>query len=359
MRGIGLFRSRNPKSAIENPKTDLSLRLPKLRLPAFDILLRFITVAPMDPVSSSEQDQRLLRRAMNLSLGVGILMFVIKFGAYILTGSAAIFADAIETIVHVAAVVFASYSLRLSQKPADKSHPYGHAKISFFSAGAEGMLIIVAALFILYDAINKWIRGLELEHIGIGTLLTVLTVVLNGALGFYLVWIGRKKQSLILEANGKHVLTDAWTSVGVIVGLILTLLTGWLPWDPIFAMIVAINILITGFGLLRQSVGGLMDKAEPEIQNQIVEILENETRRHGIGYHEVRHRNLGDGHWVDFHLLFQDDTPIRSAHAVATEIERAVREVLNEQSIVTSHLEPRQDHRRLHDHAASDSSTAP
>lgn len=287
---------------------------------------------------------------MNLSLGVGILMLVIKFGAYFLTGSAAIFADAIETIVHVAAVGFASYSLRLSQKPADASHPYGHAKIGFFSAGAEGALIILAAIFILHDAISKWIAGLALENIGLGTGLTALTVLLNGGLGLYLVWVGKRKNSLILRANGKHVLTDAWTSVGVIVGLALTVLTGWLPWDPVFAILVAINILVTGFGLVRQSVRGLMDEAEPAIQERLVNILDRETGRHGITYHELRHRNLGDGHWVDFHLLFPDETPIKAAHAIATEIERAVRDSLHEQSIVTTHLEPQKDHQRLHNH---------
>ncbi|MEX2381840.1 MAG: cation diffusion facilitator family transporter, partial [Opitutales bacterium] len=219
----------------------------------------------MESIPANIRDRRLLRSAMNLSLGVGFLMLVIKFGAYLLTGSAAIFADAVETIVHVAAVGFASYSLRLSQKPADVSHPYGHAKIGFFSAGAEGALIVIAALFIIQDAINKWLGGLELENIGIGTGLTAFTVFLNGGLGLYLVWLGKKKNSLILEANGKHVLTDAWTSVGVIIGLILTLLTGWLPWDPIFAMLVAINILVAGFGLIRRSVRGLMDEADPKI----------------------------------------------------------------------------------------------
>lgn len=305
----------------------------------------------MESLPTNERDRWLLRRAMNLSLGVGILMLVIKFGAYWLTGSAAIFADAIETIVHVLAVAFASFSLRVSQKPADASHPYGHAKIGFFSAGAEGTLIVLAAIFIIHDAISKWMAGLVLENIGLGTGLTILTVLINGALGFYLIWIGKKKNSLILEANGKHVLTDAWTSIGVIIGLTLTLVTGWLPWDPIFAIIVALNILVAGFGLIRKSVLGLMDQADPAIRAQVVEIIEREADRHGVGYHALRHRNLGDGHWVDFHLLFEDDTPIKKAHDVATKIERAIAATLQTGSIVTTHLEPRRDHLRVHKHA--------
>lgn len=291
---------------------------------------------------------------MNLSLAAGLLMLIIKFGAYILTGSSAIFADAIETIVHVLAVGFASYSLRLSQKPADASHPYGHAKIGFFSAGAEGTLIVIAAVLILYDAITKWLGGLVLENIGLGAILTGLTVLINGGLGGYLVWIGKRKHSLILEANGKHVLTDAWTSVGVIVGLGLTAVTGWLPWDPIFAILVAINILVAGGSLIRRSVRGLMDEADPAVRDQLIAILDEEVSKHGIHYHALRHRNLGDGHWVDFHLLFDDNTPIKNAHAVATEIERAVMHKLQPASLVTTHLEPLADHKRLHTHTGSD-----
>lgn len=304
----------------------------------------------MHPVTGNEGDWKMLRFAMNISLGVGLLMLLIKFGAYLVTGSAAIFADAIETIVHVIAVGFASFSLRLSQKPADISHPYGHAKIGFFSAGAEGALIILAALFIIDDAISKWLAGLALENIGLGTGLTALTVVINGALGLYLIWLGKRKHSLILEANGKHVLTDAWTSIGVIVGLALTLLTGWLPWDPIFAIVVAVNILVTGFGLLRRSVGGLMDEADPTIHARLVEVLDREVAQKGIAYHALRHRNLGDGHWIDLHLLFKDDTPIKTAHAIATEIERTIGKALEAPANVTTHLEPRTDHARLHDH---------
>jgi cation diffusion facilitator family transporter len=308
----------------------------------------------MHSAPGNARDRQMLRFAMNLSLGVGLLMLFIKFGAYLLTGSAAIFADAVETIVHVIAVAFASFSLRLSQKPADASHPYGHAKIGFFSAGAEGALIILAALFIIHDAISKWLAGLVLENIGLGTALTALTVVINGGLGLYLVWLGKRKHSLILEANGKHVLTDAWTSVGVILGLGLTLLTGWLPWDPIFAILVAINILVAGFGLLRRSVGGLMDEADPAIQARLIELLDREVAQRGIAYHALRHRNLGDGHWVDLHLLFSDNTPIKSAHATATEIERAISNAFEAGAIVTTHLEPTADHSRLHRHPESE-----
>lgn len=307
----------------------------------------------MNAVPARTEDQQDLRKAINLSLGIGFLMLVIKFGAYLLTGSAAIFADAVETIVHIVAVGFAAYSLRLSQKPADENHPYGHAKISFFSAGAEGMLIVVVAIFIIQDAIRQWISGVELHNLGFGTALIALTVLLNGTLGIHLISVGRKKGSLILKANGKHILTDAWTSIGVIAGLVLASTTGWLPWDPILAIAVAINILVTGFSLMRQSISGLMDEADPDVRNRLIEVLDQETKRHGITYHELRNRHMGDGHWVDFHLLFKDETPVKTAHAIATEIERKVKASLEEHSIVTTHLEPLKDHQRIHTHSTS------
>jgi cation diffusion facilitator family transporter len=302
----------------------------------------------MDLGAAKKRDEALLRRAMSLSLGIGLFLFLVKFGAFWITGSAAIFADAAESAIHIVAVGFAYFSLRLSQKPADEGHPYGHAKVSFFSAGFEGAMIVLAALFIIYDAINKWITGLHLENLGVGVLLIAGSVIVNIALGLYLVWTGKQKHSLILEANGKHILTDAWTSIGVLVGLGLTLLTGWLPWDPIFAIVVALNILYTGFGLIRKSVGGLMDVAEPEVHRQLEHLLDRETSGLGIDYHQLRHRNLGDGHWVDLHLLFDDETSIRDAHTKATTIENLIKETLKPSAIVTTHLEPKKDHVRIH-----------
>lgn len=303
----------------------------------------------MDTIPASERERRLLLKAMNLSLGVGFLMLVLKFGAYWMTGSAAIFADSVETIVHVVAVGFASYSLRLSQKPADPSHPYGHAKIGFFSAGVEGALIIAAALFIIYDAISKWMAGLYLENLGLGVGLTALTVLINGVLGVYLVLLGKRSGSIILEANGKHVLTDAWTSLGVIVALGLILVTGWLPWDPILAIVVAINILLSGYGLIRRSIAGLMDEANPEIQKLLVKSLDEVAIKQGIRYHALRHRSLGNGgYWVDLHLLFADHISIKEAHERATEVERKLNAALPDRSRVTTHLEPRESHRQIH-----------
>jgi cation diffusion facilitator family transporter len=295
-----------------------------------------------------EKDKSHLIFAMRISLWIGILMLFIKISAYLLTGSAAILSDAAESVVHVLAVVFAAYSLRLSLKPADPDHPYGHAKVSFFSAGFEGAMIIFAALYIIYEAVSKWLSGLYLEHLGIGTSLTALAMGINGFLGIYLVKVGKKRKSIILEANGKHVLTDSWTSLGVIVGLGLTILTGWLPWDPIFAILVALNILYSGFGLIRRSVSGLMDTADPQIHTQLIEILDKETQKHGIGYHHLLHRNLGYLHWVELHLLFPKNTTVSDAHRTATEIEKVIDERLEPGARITTHLESIEDHEEIH-----------
>lgn len=302
----------------------------------------------MNVTSNDQADRKALSFAMNLSLAIGLLMFVLKVGAYLLTGSAAILSDAAESVVHVAAVIFAAYSLRLSYKPADESHLYGHAKISFFSAGFEGAMIILAAIYIIYVSVAKWMSGLELENLGFGTVLTGVAAAINAGLGAYLIWIGRRKHSLILIANGKHVLTDFWTSLGVLVGLGLVLITKWLPFDPICGIIMACNILFSGIGLLRSSFAGLMDKADPETHAKLIQSLDDETRKHGVTYHHLRHRSVGDGQWVEVHLLFPTDIMLADAHRTATEIEQAVEHALAPRAHVTTHLESASDHAELH-----------
>lgn len=298
----------------------------------------------------SQSSQQLLRRASWLSFWIGVLMLAIKSAAWYLTQSSAILSDAAESVVHVAAVAFVVYSLRLSQKPPDEDHPYGHAKISFFSAGFEGGLISIAGMFIFYQAIHQWTSGLEPQRIGMGSLLTGLALVINGGLGWHLVRLGKRGGSLILEANGNHVLTDAWTSIGVLVGLGLTWATGWMGFDPICAMLVAVNILWSGVRLMWKSASGLMDRADPAVQVAIIARLDAATAKHGVTWHQMRHRHLGDGHWVDFHLVFEDETTVRDAHEIATDFEREVREEMGPATIVTTHLEPIEDHARIHGH---------
>src|ERR1035441_49557 len=217
------------------------------------------------------RESRTPQFAMRLSVAVGFLMLATKLLAYWMTGSAAILADAAESVVHVVAVSFAAYSLWLSRKPPDPSHLYGHDKIAFFSAGFEGAMIVLAAVYIVYESIHRLIAEPKLENLGVGALLVLAAGVINGALGGYLVWIGNKHGSLILVADGRHVPTDCLTSLGVIVGLGLTILTGWRRFDPIVAILVALQILWMGSKLIRQSIGGLMDEVDPATQAQILQ----------------------------------------------------------------------------------------
>ncbi len=285
---------------------------------------------------------------MRLSLWTGFVMLVAKVGAWLLTGSAAILGDAAESVVHVAAVMFASFSLWLAEKPADENHRYGHSKIAFFSAGIEGGLIVLAAVFIVVVSIKRWIAGEAPAHIDQGVIITAATILVNGVLGFYLIATGRRAASLILVSNGKHVLTDALTSFGALAGLALVHFTGWAAWDPICGLLMAANILFSGFGLLKESVGGLMDVADPRIGRSLEEALRVETEKRGVSFHALRHRDAAKSLWVEVHLLFRDDISLREAHQVATEIETAVSATMEKPVIITSHLECAGDHRALH-----------
>ncbi len=315
----------------------------------------------MQPETANAADRPALRLAMGLSLGFGLLMLAIKAGAYLLTGSAAILSDAAESVVHVAAVAFAAWSLRVSFRPADAQYPYGHAKIAFFSAGFEGAMIILAALYIVVVSLQKLILGFELERLGLGTALTAAAAVINGALGVYLVRTGRRRRSLILTANGRHVLTDCWTSLAVLVGLGLVMLTGRQALDPLCGLLMAANILRTGIGLVRTAGAGLMDAADPEVQARLVAVLDAETLRRGIAYHGLLHRNAGDRLWVECHLLFAADTPLAAAHRTATAIEHAIAATLGSRTHVTTHLECAADHDAVHpeSHATAPDGEAP
>ena len=305
----------------------------------------------MDRWIEGNQDARTQSFAMRLSLGVGFFMLASKIVAYWLTGSAAILSDAAESVVHVVAVSFAAYSLWLSLKPPDRSHLYGHDKISFFSAGFEGAMIVMAAFYIIYVSIQKWMAGLRLEHLGLGTGLIVLASLINGALGFFLIAMGKKHRSLILEANGRHVLTDCWTSIGVVVGLTLAMFTGWLEFDPIVAILVALNILWSGGKLIRRSIGGLMDEVDPAVEAHLKKLLDALVGQHGLQYHGLRHRSTGNTLWVEFHLLFPANTALASAHALATRIEEQLEQQCAGRTEVLTHLETMEDHQQIHSHS--------
>lgn len=289
------------------------------------------------------------RRAMRGSLAASFLMLALKLGAWALTGSAAILGDAAESVVHLAAVFFASFSLALSQRPPDANHPYGHSKVAFISAGVEGVLILLAAVFIAFESVRRWVAGLEVVNLDQGMALTGIAILVNLVLGFFLLRTGRRLDVLILRANGRHVITDAWTSLGALAGLGMTVLTGSLWWDPLFGLLIAGNILVSGWSLMRESITGLMDEADPAIAGQLDEAMNRETEARGVSFHALRHRNSGHLHHVDVHLLFPDDILLRDAHLRATEIERAVIAAMPVKMQIITHLETLGDHDKVHE----------
>lgn len=296
----------------------------------------------------AEQTLRDTRFAMRLSLIFGVGMLVGKSAAYFLTGSAAILSDAAESVIHVIAVTFAAFSLWLSTRPADDKFLYGYERITFFSAGFEGAMIILAAFAIIYSAIHKWLHGLELQRLGLGTLLVLAASIINALLGWYLVRTGKKNHSLILEANGKHVLTDSWTSFGVVGGLCLVLITGWKPFDPICAIAVALNILWSGGALVWRSATGLLDYADPGVGRRLRERLDQLCQELGVEYHGVRFRMTGQRLLIEVHLLFPHTTAVGEAHRIATIIEERLPESLEIPAEVLTHLESLEDHADVH-----------
>jgi len=300
------------------------------------------------PAHRDPQELRVARFAMRLSLGIGVLMLVGKTTAYFMTGSAAILSDFAESVVHVIAVAFAAFSLRLSTKPAGSKFLYGYERITFFSAGFEGAMIVVAAIWILVAAIKKWMAGLRLEHLGSGALLLLAAGFLNAGLGWYLLRVGKRSHSLILEADGKHVITDSLTSFGVVAGLGLVMLTGWKPFDPLVAIAVAVNILWSGGRLAWQSAVGLLDYSDPEAGKQIREKLDAICGELGVDYHGVRYRTTGYRQIIEVHLLFPHATAVGEAHRLATALEERLPAELALPAEVITHLESLEDHEAVH-----------
>ncbi|MGA2650773.1 MAG: cation diffusion facilitator family transporter [Terracidiphilus sp.] len=296
------------------------------------------------------QEMRDAYFAMRLSLMFGIAMLLGKTTAYFMTHSAAVFSDAAESVIHVIAVGFASFSLRLSAKPASDHFHYGYERITFFSAGFEGALIVVAAIAILFESIHEWMSGLQLQHLGWGVGLILVAGILNFGLGYYLIRTGRRTNSLILIADGKHVLTDSWTSFGVVGGLGLVMLTHWKPFDPLVAIAVAVNILWSGGRLVWQSAVGLLDYSDPETGKRIREKLDSICSELNIQYHGVRFRTTGYRQIIEVHLLFKETTMVSEAHRLATMLEERLPDELGIPAEVTTHLESLEDHADVHHH---------
>lgn len=269
-------------------------------------------------------------RAGLLSLVVAIGLLAAKFEAWHLTGSTAVLSDALESIVNVVAAAFGLGGLWFAGLPADRNHPYGHGKIEFMAAAFEGGLIAFAAILIISESIQSLLHGPNLKELDLGIVIVAAAGLANAALGLYLVKIGRSHHSLTLIADGKHVLSDFWTSVGIIVGLILVRLTGVLWFDPLLAILVAMVLLHTGWGLVRMAAGGLLDEEDPVLVARFVGVIERHFGQGIIRVHHLRAIRAGRVSHVSAHLVVPEFWTVERAHeraeALAVRVQREIGE---------------------------------
>jgi len=291
----------------------------------------------------SAQERAELRarlRAGTLSLVIGSLLLGAKFLAFELTGSVAVFSDAMESIVNVVAAIFAIGGLLFAGRPADRNHPYGHGKIEFFSGAFEGGLITFAAVMIVYGSIDSLIRDVQLRQIDLGLAITAGAGVINLLLGLFLVRVGSHHDSLTLIADGKHVISDFWTSAGVVLGLFLVRITG-LAWiDPLVAVFVGINLAFTGIRLVRYAAGGLLDEEDSTLLTKLVAAMNAKVGPGIIRVHNLRAIRSGRYTHIDAHLVVPEFWTVERAHDVANDFERGVIEASAILGEIVFHTDP-------------------
>ena len=278
------------------------------------------------------------------SVVVSLVLLGVKFTAYYLTDSAAIFSDALESIVNVFASLVAAYSLFLAHQPADAQHPYGHGKAEFLSAGFEGGMILLAAAVIAFRAVEEMFQGPGAQQLQVGLILVAVAGGVNGAVGLLLLQAGKRRGSIALVADGKHLLTDAITSAAVVIALaIMWLKPAWTWVDPIAALLVAAYIAVMALQLLSHSTAGLMDRQDARDDQLLRDILDahasGATEPRICSYHKLRHRHSGRYHWVDFHVMVPATWDVRRGHEVASAIEYEIERALGEGN-ATAHVEP-------------------
>ncbi len=283
-----------------------------------------------------------------LSIATALVTIALKAGAWLLTGSVGLLSDAAESVVNLVAAVVALIALRVAAKPADKNHHFGHSKAEYFSSAIEGVMIFVAAAVIVVLAIRRLLEPQPLEQVGIGLAISVVAALVNGAVAMVLLRAGRRHNSITLRADGNHLMTDLITSVGVVVGVGLVALTGWIWLDPVVALLVGINILWTGWRLVSESASGLMDEALPKETNQrLREILAEHSSGH-VKFHAMRTRVSGTRAFMEMHMLVPGEWSVKRGH---DQLEDLVDEIRIEfpDLYVTGHLEPVEDPRSYED----------
>ena len=287
-------------------------------------------------------------RLLWLSVGAALTTIVLKTLAWQLTGSVGLLSDALESIVNLLAVVVAMAMLRWAETPPDEQHLFGHEKAEYFSAGVEGGLILLASVSIAWVAIARLLHPVALDELGVGVALSAVASAVNLAVGIVLVRAGTRWRSITVEADGRHLLTDVWTSAGVIAGVLVVGATGWRRLDAAIALVVAANITVTGIRLLRRAGAGLMDHALPLREQEVLEGVLQGYRRDGVSFHAVRTRQAGRRSFVSLHVLVPGSWSVDEAHSLADRLEREIESALPGAS-ATTHVEPSGDPASLED----------
>lgn len=293
-------------------------------------------------MTSTPEKAPALTRFAWISVAAALATIGLKSAAYFYTGSVGFLSDAAESLVNLVGALVALAMLTIAARPADEEHTYGHSKAEYFSSGIEGTLILVAALSIAYAAVQRLIHPRQLEQIGLGLIVSAAASLINLGVGLLMIRVGKSRGSLALEANGRHLMTDVWTSVGVIAGVGAVALTGWNWLDPVVALGVAANIVWTGVGIIRRSVGGLMDAALPAEKLALIQGVLEEYRKGGIQFHALRTRQAGARAFIEFHVLVPGEWTVHRGHELAEEITRALQEALPN-LVVLTHLESLSD----------------
>ncbi|MFH2039641.1 MAG: cation diffusion facilitator family transporter [Chloroflexota bacterium] len=283
-----------------------------------------------------------LTRFAWLSIAAAICTIALKTGAYLLTGSVGLLSDALESVVNLFGALMALWMLTIAARPEDESHMFGHSKAEYFSSGVEGSLILVAAVSITYAAIQRLLHPQGLDQVGIGLVVSVAASLINFVVACVLKRAGRDFNSITLEADAAHLMTDVWTSAGVILAVIVVFFSKWTIIDPLIALVVAVNIVWTGVSLIRKSISGLMDSALPSTETKEIEEVLDKYRQKGIQFHALRTRLSASRRFISLHILVPGEMSVHDGHHIAEDLEFDLLNLFDEASIFT-HLEPIED----------------
>lgn len=282
------------------------------------------------------------RAYISLSIAAALVTMGLKFGAYQLTLSVGLFSDVAESSVNLVAALAAFWALTVAAQPPDKEHSFGHSKAEYFSSGLEGLLILAAAISISITAVPRLFNPQPISDLELGLVLSLIASIINGGVAWILLRAGKRLRSITLRADAHHLLTDVWTSVGVVVGLVIVKLTGWLILDPIMALLVALHIAWVAIKLLRETMAGLMDSALPESDQAIIRATLTAYQTQGIHFHALRTRVAGARNFVSFHVLVPGNWTVQKGHSLCETLEQSIMTALPGTHVMT-HLEPLED----------------